>query len=180
MEIDISTFMEKGDDGSVTKFDESKLASYIDSLVSKGVTTGVENYKAKTAKEAEMAKMTEEQKNAEKIKEFEQKQLEWEKSMIARERELVVKQAKTKLSTVFSEKEIELLLKNVSNDEKESMEYVDGLVAERTKFIEENRKKLIEELQSKQPQTSTTTNTDDGKTQKPVKKTSQEILDLYK
>ena len=176
MENDYSSFIEKNEDGSIKSVDEGKLTSYIDSLVSKGV----ESYKAKTAKEAELAKMTaDEQLNA-RIKEFETKQAEWEANQKKQMRDIVIERAKTRLGENFSEEEKKLLLLNVTDNEKESMKYIDSLVAERTKFIEEKTKSIIEKLQSKQPTSSSQANSqDEGSQTKPVKKSSQDIRKIY-
>ena len=177
MENDYSAFLEKNDDGSIKSFDEGKMTSYIDSLVSKGV----DSYKAKVAKEQEIAKMTNEEKLAAQMKELEKAKADWEETRKAQKREIVVERAKSKLNNNFSETEIELLIKNVTDDEKESMKYIDALVAERVKFVEANKKAIIEELQSKQPKSSVQTNTETAKNnQQPAKRTSQDIKNLYK
>lgn len=181
MELDYTSFMENNEDGSIKSFDKSKLESYVDSLISKSINTGIENYKAKVAKEQEREKMTADQQLAEKMKDFEKLQAEWETTRKNQMRELVVEKAKSKLSANFSESEIELFTKYINDDEKESMKYIDSLVAERTKFLEESKKKLIEELQSKQPPSTSQSNTDNPSSNpKPVKKTSQDIKNLYK
>lgn len=181
MENDYTSFMEKNEDGSIKSFNEEKLASYIDSLVSKGVNSGVESYKAKVAKDQERQKMTADEQLADKLKEFEKEKAEWEKNYKDQRRELVVEKAKSKLSANFSESEIELFTKHITDDEKESMKYIDSLVAERTKFLEDSKKKIIEELQSKQPQGASQSNTDNvSHNHKDVKKSSQDIKNLYK
>ena len=177
MENDYSSFIEKNEDGSIKSFDETKMTSYIDSLVSKGV----ESYKAKTAKEAEIAKMTaDEQLNA-RIKEFEKQQAEWEVTVKSQKRDIVVEKAKAKLGDNFSEDEKKLLLQNVTDDEKTSMKYIETLVAERLKFIEEKTKSIIDELQSKQPTSNSQSNSkDEGSQTTPVKKNLQDIKNFYK
>ena len=181
MENDYTSFMEKNEDGSIKSFNEEKLASYIDSLVSKGVNSGVESYKAKVAKDQERQKMTADEQLADKLKEFEKEKAEWEKNYKDQRRELVVEKAKSKLSANFSESEIELFTKHITDDEKESMKYIDSLVAERAKFLEDSKKKIIEELQSKQPQGASQSNTDNvSNNRKDVKKSSQDIKNLYK
>lgn len=181
MENDYTSFMEKNEDGSIKSFNEEKLASYIDSLVSKGVNSGVESYKAKVAKDQERQKMTADEQLADKLKEFEKEKAEWEKNYKDQRRELVVEKAKSKLSANFSESEIELFTKHITDDEKESMKYIDSLVAERAKFLEDSKKKIIEELQSKQPQGASQSNTDNvSNNHKDVKKSSQDIKNLYK
>lgn len=176
MENDYSSFMQKDDNGSITSFDESKLSSYIDSLVSKGV----ESYKAKVAKEQEMSKLDGEQRLAKQMEEFEASKKEWETSMKAQKRELVVEKAKTKLATDFSENEIALLTKNITDDEKESLKYIDELVAERKKFLDESQKKFLEKLQGNQPSSDSQSNAD-GKIEKPAQGYSaNEIKDRYK
>ena len=62
MELDYASFMENNEDGSIKSFDKSKLESYVDSLISKGVNSGVESYKAKVAKEQEREKMSADEK----------------------------------------------------------------------------------------------------------------------
>ena len=74
MENDYSSFLQKDENGSITSFDESKMASYIDSLVSKGV----DSYKAKVAKEQEMSKLDGEKKLEKQMEEFEASKKEWE------------------------------------------------------------------------------------------------------
>lgn len=176
MENDYSSFLQKDDNGSITSFDESKMASYIDSLVSKGV----DSYKAKVAKEQEMAKLDGEQRLAKQMEEFEASKKEWEISMKNQRRDLVVEKAKAKLANDFSETEIELFTKNITDDEKESLKYIDALVAERKKFLDESQKKIIEKLQSNQPSSSTESNAD-GKIKKPAQTISaEEIKKRYK
>lgn len=181
MENDYSSFMEKNEDGSIKSFDESKLSSYIDSLISKGVNSGVENYKAKIAKEQEREKMSADEKLSAERKEFEDLKAEWETTRKSQMRDLVAEKAKAKLATNFSETEIELFLQHITDDEKASMKYVDSLVAERVKFLDESKKKLIEELQSNQPKATTQSNTSLNRTnQQTVKQNSQDIKNLYK
>lgn len=177
MENDYSAFLEKNEDGSIKSFDESKMTSYIDSLVSRGV----DSYKAKVAKEQEIAKMTNEEKLAAQMKELEKAKADWEETRKAQKREIVVERAKSKLNNNFSEAEIELLVKHVTDDEKESMKYIDALIAERSKFVEEKTKSIIEELQSKQPKSLSQANNETAKNnQAPVKKTQQEIKNYFK
>lgn len=176
MENDYSSFLQKDENGSITSFDESKMASYIDSLVSKGV----DSYKAKVAKEQEMSKLDGEQRLAKQMEEFEASKKEWEISMKNQRRDLVVEKAKAKLANDFSETEIELFTKNITDDEKESLKYIDALVAERKKFLDESQKKIIEKLQSNQPSSSTESNAD-GKIKKPAPTISaEEIKKRYK
>lgn len=176
MEKDYSSFLQKDDNGSITSFDESKMASYIDSLVSKGV----DSYKAKVAKEQEMSKLDGEQRLAKQMEEFEASKKEWELSMKNQRRDLVVEKAKAKLANDFSETEIELFTKNITDAEKESLKYIDALVAERKKFLDESQKKIIEKLQSNQPSSSTESNAD-GKIKKPAQTISaEEIKKRYK
>lgn len=180
MENDYTSFIEKNEDGSIKSFDESKLSSYIDSLVSKGVNAGVESYKSKIAKDQEREKMTADEKLADQMKEFEKLKADWETTRKSQMRDIVVEKAKAKLASNFSESEIELFTKHITDNEKESMEYVESLVAERVKFLEESKKKIIEELQSKQPQSTTQSNAkDDSGNQQPVKRTAQEIKEFY-
>lgn len=181
MENDYSSFMEKNEDGSIKSFDESKLSSYIDSLISKGVNSGVENYKAKIAKEQEREKMSADEKLSAERKEFENLKAEWETTRKSQMRDIVAEKAKAKLSANFSETEMALFLQHITDDEKESMKYVDSLVSERIKFLEESKKKLIEEMQSNLPVVSSQTNTTPNVTSnQTVKRTSQDIKNLYK
>lgn len=177
MEKDYTSFMEANEDGSFKLSDTSKLDSYIDSMVSKGV----ESYKTKLAKEQERAKMTEQEQYAEKLKEIEQMKLDWENEKKTQMKAIISEKAKTKLSTNFSKKEIELFLTHITDNEKESMKYIDAIVEERNNFIEETKKKLIEELQSNEPKTKTQANSNNGSSNRQeVKKTSQQIKDMYK
>ena len=177
MDNNYSSFMEKNDDGSIKSFDETKMASYIDSLVSKGV----ESYKSKVAKEQELAKMSDQEKMAQQMQEFEKTKAEWEATMKAQKREIVVEKASAKLGNNFSEEEKKILLKYVTDDEKDSLKYIDSLVAERTKFIDEKTKSIIEELQSKQPTSTVEANSDNGNNKsQPVKRTTQDIKNFYK
>jgi hypothetical protein len=178
---DFSSFMEKNEDGSIKSLDEGKMQSYIDSLISKGVNAGVESYKAKQAEAERISKMTADEQMALRQKEFDDKVAQWEATVRSQKRDLVVEKAKTRLEPLFSAKEIELLSKNISDDEKESLKYVDLLVAERTKFVEEKTKSIKEELQSKQPVSSSQSNTQDEEpNQKVAKRTQQDIKNMYK
>ena len=177
MENDYSSFIEKNDDGSVKAVDEAKMTSYIDSLVSKGV----ESYKAKVAKEQELAKLSDQEKVAQQLKEVEIAKSEWEKTMKAQKRDIVVEKAKAKLGDNFSDEEKVLYTKFLNDDEKESMKYIDSVIAERNKFLEGKTKSIIEGLQSQQPTSTTSSNTQSERNQtKPVGKTAQEIKDLFK
>lgn len=178
MANDYSSFMEKAEDGSIKSFDENKLGSYIDSLVSKGV----ESYKAKAEKEQKMAQMTGEEQMAQLRKDFEAEKANWEANMKARQREFVVKQAKSRLADTFSETEIELLTKNVTDNEEESLKYIDSLVEERNKFNELTKQRLIEELQRKTPQarTSQTANTNGSSQKAFVEKSADEIKNKFR
>lgn len=181
MENDYSSFMERNEDGSIKSFDEGKLSSYIDSLISKGVNSGVENYKAKIAKEQEREKMSADEKLSAERKEFETLKAEWETTRKSQMRDIVAEKAKAKLATNFSETEVALFLQHITDDEKESMKYVDSLVSERVKFLEESKKKMIEEMQSNQPAVSSNANTTPkGQTNQTVKRNSQDIKNLYK
>ena len=145
MENDYSSFLQKDENGSITSFDESKMASYIDSLVSKGV----DSYKAKVAKEQEMSKLDGEQRLAKQMEEFEASKKEWEISMKNQRRDLVVEKAKAKLANDFSETEIELFTKNITDDEKESLEEdVQNLINKYNKIVEETFNKKENELLS--------------------------------
>ena len=97
--------------------------------------------------------------------------------MKAQKTELVLAKAKVKLASAnFSEKEIEILSKSINDDEKSSLEMIDALVAERQKSREDERKKLIEEIQSNQPRTGSQANAGNEKSQAEVKKrTSKEV-----
>lgn len=180
-EKDYSSFMQKGEDGAVTSFDESKFSSFMDALIGEKVNKGIDNYKAKVAKEQEMAKLSNDEKYNQLLKDLETKQAEWETQRKSQMRDIVVEKAKAKLGDKFSQTEIDLLVQNVTDDEKASLKYIDKLVEERTKFLDESKKKLIEELQSNQPPISTKTNTTNDGNQKPAtKRTSQDIKNLYK
>ena len=181
MELDYTSFMENNEDGSFKSLDKGKLESYIDSLISKGVNSGVESYKAKVAKEQERERMTADEKLSAERKEFEKLQAEWEETRKSQMRDIVIEKAKAKLASNFSESEVELFTKHITDNEKESLAYIDSLVAERTKFLEESKKKLIEELQTQQPQGTSQSNTDNvSNNRKEVKRTSQDIKNLYK
>ena len=182
MELDYASFMENNEDGSFKALDKKKLESYVDSLISKGVNSGVESYKAKIAQEQEREKMTADEKLSAERKEFEKLQAEWEKTRKSQMRDIVIEKAKAKLASNFSQSEVELFTKHITDDEKESIAYIDSLVAERTKFLEDSKKKIIEELQSKQPSSNSQSNANatSGNEPQPVKRTSQEIKDLYK
>ena len=180
MENDYSSFIEKGDDGSIKSFDESKLTSYIDSCISKGV----ESYKAKVQKEQETAKLTEEEKLTKEREDFENLKREWEQTMKSQKRDLVVEKAKAKLSSKFSETEIKLLTSNVTDDEKTSMKYIDDLIAERDKFLEESKNKIMQELQSKQPRVTSNQQSEQGfnnhNDKTAIRNKMQNIKNIYK
>ena len=72
------------------------------------------------------------------------------------------------------------MTKFITEDEKSSLEMIDSLVAERQKLFDENKQKLIEELQAKQPKTGTTSNAKNEKNPEVIKRTSEDIKNLYK
>lgn len=177
MENDYSSFMQKNDDGSVASFDNEKFTSFIDASIGKAV----EAYKAKAQKEQEKANMNENERIAKEREEFEAEKLAWSNSMKSQKRDLVIEKAKAKLSNGFSETEIALFTQNVTDDEKTSLKYIEDLVAERNKFLEDSKKKLIEELQNKQPVSSSQSNADSGKNQtKSSTISSDDIKNIYK
>ncbi len=177
MPNDYSSFMQKGEDGSIQSFDETKMQSYIDALVNKGV----DSFKAKFEKEQAKANMSEQEKlNADKV-EFEKQREEFLNTMKAQKIELITEKAKARLEKAeFSEAEIAVLTKFITEDEKTSLEMIDSLVAERQKVFDENKQKLIEEIQAKQPSTGTTSNAKSEKQPEVVKRTSEDIKNLYK
>ena len=187
-EKDYSSFIQRGEDGNVTSFDENKFSSFMDALINEKVNKGIDNYKTKVAKEQEMAKMSSDEKYNQmlkdleiKEKEIEARQAEWETQRKSQMRDIVVEKAKSKLSDKFSQTEIDLLIQNVTDDEKTSLKYIDKLVEERTKFLEESEKKLIEKLQSNQPPVSVKSNSINDINQQPaMKRTKQDIKNLYK
>lgn len=178
MENDYSSFLQKGEDGSVQSFDEKKLQSYIDSMVGQGVTA----FKTKFEKEQQKASMTEQQKFDEEKAEFEKSKKDFDDFMRNERTQLVVAKAKVKLSgSNFTDKEIEILSKTINDDENSSMEMIDNLISERQKLVEQIRQKVIEEIQSNHPKTGSQSNTKDEPKHKEVKsKTSQDIKNLYK
>jgi hypothetical protein len=178
MEKDFSSFMQKGEDGAISSFDETKFNSFIDSEISKAV----ESFKTKFEKEQARASMNEQEKLQEQLKEFEQAKAEFEASMKAQKTELVKTKAETKLKSAnFTDKEIELLTKYVTEDEKASLAVIDEMIAERTKYMDDSKKKIIEELQGKQPKGQSQSNAEDkNANEQPVKRTSQDIKNLYK
>lgn len=178
MENDYSSFLQKGEDGSVQSFDESKFQSYVDSMIGQGVTA----FKNKFEKEQQKASMTEQQKFDSARAEFEEEKNKFNEFMKSQKTELVLAKAKVKLANAnFSEKEIEILSKSINDDEKSSLEMIDSLVAERQKSREDEKKKIIEEIQSNLPRTGTQANAGNGKSPIEVKKkTSQDIKNLYK
>jgi len=177
MPNDYSSFMQKGEDGSIQSFDETKMQSYIDSLVNKGVDA----FKAKFEKEQAKANMSEQEKFDARVKEFEEIQAKFNESMKTQKIELITEKAKARLEKAeFSEAEIAVLTKFITEDEKSSLEMIDSLVAERQKLFDENKQKLIEELQAKQPKTGTTSNAKNEKNPEVIKRTSEDIKNLYK
>ena len=177
MPNDYSSFMQKGEDGSIQSFDETKMQSYIDALVNKGVDA----FKAKFEKEQAKANMSEQEKFDARVKEFEEIQAKFNESMKTQKIELITEKAKARLEKAeFSEAEIAVLTKFITEDEKSSLEMIDSLVAERQKLFDENKQKLIEELQAKQPKTGTTSNAKNEKNPEVIKRTSEDIKNLYK
>lgn len=177
MPNDYSSFMQKGEDGSIQSFDETKMQSYIDALVNKGVDT----FKAKFEKEQAKANMSEQEKFDARVKEFEELQASFNETMKTQKIELITEKAKARLEKAeFSEAEIAVLTKFITEDEKTSLEMIDSLVAERQKLFDENKQKLIEELQAKQPKTGTTSNAKNEKNPEVIKRTSEDIKNLYK
>ena len=135
MPNDYSSFMQKGEDGSIQSFDEAKMQSYIDALVNKGV----DSFKAKFEKEQAKANMSEQEKFDARVKEFEEIQAKFNESMKTQKIELITEKAKARLEKAeFSEAEIAVLTRFINEDEKASLEMIDSMVAERQKLFEEN------------------------------------------
>ena len=177
MPNDYSSFMQKGEDGSVQSFDEAKMQSYIDALVNKGV----DSFKAKFEKEQAKANMSEQEKFDARVKEFEEIQAKFNESMKTQKIELITEKAKARLEKAeFSEAEIAVLTRFINEDEKASLEMIDSMVAERQKLFEENKQKLVEEIQAKQPKTGTTSNAKNEKKTEVIKRTSTDIKNIYK
>ena len=171
--MDYSMYLKTNEDGTQT-FDnagfQKAMQSEIDSAVSKGVETFKKSYEQKLANE----KLSEQEK-------FENEKKEFEAYRINAKKEIVSAKAKARLEGKgFSETEISTLLGFVSDDEDASLKVIDTMVAERTKFIDDTNKKVLEELQKNQPKVSTTSNAEKTGKQAPVKqKTAEEILQSY-
>ena len=179
MANDYSSFMQTNEDGSIQSLDTAKMQSFIDAQISKGV----DSFKAKFEKEQAKANMSEQEKfEADKVA-FAKEREDFLNTMKAQKIELITEKAKARLEKAnFSEAEVNVLTKFITEDEKTSLDMIDSLVAERQKSFEENKKKVIEEIQSKQPKTRTTSNSnaDNGKTSEVVKRTSADIKNIYK
>lgn len=178
MANDYSSFMQRGEDGAVQSFDDAKFQSYVDSAISKGVTAFQEKFEKKQAE----ANMTDQQKFEQARQDLEKAKEDFARDMKAQRTEIVADKAKVKLqSASFSEKEIEILTKYVTDDEKSSFEMIDALITERQKLFEDNKKKVIENIQSRQPKSSTQANAEGNSTQVTAKKmTSQDIKNHYR
>lgn len=173
--MDYSMYLKTNEDGTQS-FDkvgfDKALQSEIDSAVSKGVETFKKSYE----KKIESDKMTEREK-------FDAERKEFEEYRINAKKEIVSAKAKSRLEGKgFSENEITTLLNFVSDDEEASLKIIDTMVTERTKLLEDNNKKVLEQLQKQQPKVSTTSNTKAGEENKKPAKTwsKDEILKAYR
>lgn len=150
MEIDIKQFLVTGEDGTTT-VDMTGLGSavqkHIDSKVSKGVETGVENYKKKNQSGEEQY-----------LREISDLKMQLNRS-----------ECKSLLSSdLFTEKEKEVLLASlVDNDLAKSQERINSLVVERKTFIENHKTKILESLQGKTPKVENAPVTPPAPKQKP-------------
>lgn len=142
--MDISKYVTIGEDGKV-KIDEKAFQSEFDSEIHKAVETN-KNGKLKDEIRKELeeeAKLSAEEKLKKEKEEFEAFK---KQSMV----ELNQTKAKAKLEGKgFSDKEIEFILKTVS-DEDDSLSTLDDLITERGTLIEKNKKEALESLQQQQ------------------------------
>ena len=172
--MDYSMYLQKNEDGTMS-FDSENFEKALNAEIDSKVSKGVESFKTSYEKKANEAKMSEQEK-------FEQEKREFEEYKRNSKTELVTAKAKSRLEGKgFSETEIKTLLGFVNDDEEASLAVIDTLVAERTKFVEDNKKKTMEELQKAQPTAKTSSNASDkDEAVQPIKRTAQDIKNRYK
>jgi hypothetical protein len=173
--MDYSMYLQKNEDGTMS-FDSENFEKAINAEIDRQVSKGVESFKTSYEKKANEAKMSEQEK-------FEQEKREFEEYRKNAKVELITAKAKAKLEGKgFSETEVKTLLNFINDDEEASLSVIDTLVAERTKFVEDSKKKTMEELQKAQPTAKTSPNnaSDKDEAVQPIKRTAQDIKNRYK
>ena len=175
--MNIQDYVRLNDDGQM-EFDEKGFQSWFDDEKRKAVET-YKNGKGRNEIRKELeeeAKLTAEEKLKSEREAFEKYKLET-KIEINRTK------AKARLENKdFTEKEVEYLLSNINDDEEKSLGIIDTLIGERTAFIESTKKSAIQDLQKGQQTSSNPTpyKPDNPEPAKPVKRTSDEILNSYR
>lgn len=175
--MNIENFVKVNEDGDLD-IDKAAFQSALDAEISRAVDKYAKGKGRDEIRKQleEEAKLTADEKLKAEREEFE----EYKKSETIK---LNQEKAKAKLEGKgFSEKEIEYLLGNVGIDSEKSMATLNTLIEERTKFVEETKKKAIESLQQQQQQSGAKTLINaDGEGEKPTvqKRSSAEIIGLY-
>ena len=171
--MELKDFAKVDENGALVLDNEAfskSLSSYVDSSVSKAVDSARANWE----KKANEAKLSEAEKFAQEKQEFEQF-MKTERGNINKEK------AKAKLAGKnFTKEEIEVMLEAV-NDDEASLKSVDVFVAQRDKVLADYKQKLLEEMQTKQDNSTPIPTPDETPTDnKPNKPSRQQILAKYK
>lgn len=176
--MDIEKYVRLNDEGKI-EIDKDAFQSGLDAEIYKAVDT----YRKGKGKE-EMRKQLEDEAKQTADERLRKEREEFEAYKLSETIKLNQAKAKTRLADKgFSEKEIEIMLSHVDNDEEKSLSTIDTLIAERQKFIEETNKRAIENLQSQQQANSNTQQLktpDSNKPEAPKKRTSEYIISRYR
>lgn len=175
--MNIKKFVKLNDNGEI-EFDENGFQSEFDSEISRAV----DKYKNGKGKD-EMRRQVEEEAKQTAEEKLQKAMADFEAYKLSETIKLNQSKAQAKLvGKGFSEKEIEIMLSHVNDNEETSLSIIDTLIAEREKFIAETNKKAIESLQTKQQQPTNVQqfkSPDSSDRKAPQKRTTAESLSYY-
>lgn len=175
--MDIEKYVRLNDEGKI-EIDRDAFQSGLDAEIYKAV----DKYRNGKGKD-EIRKQLEEEAKQTADERLKKERDEFEAYKLSETIKLNQAKAKNRLADKgFSEKEIEIMLSHVDNDEEKSLSTIDTLIAERQKFIEETNKRAIENLQSQQQTNSNIQQLktpDSNKPETPRQRTKQESLEYF-
>lgn len=175
--MNIKDFVRLNDNGELETDNDA-----FESMFTAEVNRAVEKYRNGKGKD-EIRKQLEEEAKLTAEEKLKSEREAFEKYKLETKIEINRTKAKARLENKgFSEKEINYLLKNITDNEEDSLKEIDELIAERTTFIDNTKKSAIQDLQKGQQNSGnpTTYKPDSDEPAKPVKRTAQDILSRYR
>lgn len=175
--MNINDYVSTNEEGGFT-LDEKGFQSAFDAEIRKAVET-YKNGKGRN----ELKKELEEEARLSAEDKLKKEREEFERYKLQTKIEINQTKARARLENKgFTDKEVSYLLKNITDNEEESLKEIDELIAERTAFIDNTRKNAIETLQSGQQKSGNPqlVKPDGDEPKKPVKRTTDDILNAYR